>query len=63
MGLFSFIGKQFVDVVEWDNQPDGQLMWRFPFTDNEIQYGAQLTVRDGQIAVFVNEGQVADFTN
>ncbi len=60
MGLFSFIGKQFVDVIEWDNQPDGQLMWRFPFTDNEIQYGAQLTVRDGQIAVFINEGQVAD---
>jgi membrane protease subunit (stomatin/prohibitin family) len=60
MGLFSFVAKQFVDVIEWDNQPDGQLMWRFPFTDNEIQYGAQLTVRDGQIAVFVNEGQVAD---
>ena len=60
MGLFSFVAKQFVDVIEWDNQPDGQLMWRFPFTDNEIQYGAQLTVRDGQIAIFVNEGQVAD---
>ncbi len=60
MGLFSFVAKQFVDVIEWDTQPDGQLMWRFPFTDNEIQYGAQLTVRDGQIAVFVNEGQVAD---
>ena len=60
MGLFSFVAKQFVDVIEWDNQPDGQLMWRFPFTDNEIQYGAQLTVRDGQVAVFVNEGQVAD---
>lgn len=60
MGLFSFVAKQFVDVIEWDNQPDGQLMWRFPFTDNEIQYGAQLTVRDGQMAVFVNEGQVAD---
>ncbi|MBL0230014.1 MAG: SPFH domain-containing protein [Moraxellaceae bacterium] len=60
MGLFSFVAKQFVDVIEWDNQPDGQLMWRFPFTDNEIQYGAQLTVRDGQIAIFVNEGQVVD---
>jgi membrane protease subunit (stomatin/prohibitin family) len=60
MGLMSFITKQFVDVIEWTEQPDGVLMWRFPFTDNEIQYGAQLTVRDGQIAVFVDEGQVAD---
>lgn len=60
MGLMSFITKQFVDVIEWTEQPDGVLMWRFPFQDNEIQYGAQLTVRDGQIAVFVNEGQVAD---
>ncbi|PTQ90175.1 SPFH domain-containing protein [Agitococcus lubricus] len=60
MGLFSFVAKQFVDVIEWDNQPDGQLMWRVPFTDNEIQYGAQLTVRDTQTAVFVNEGHIAD---
>lgn len=60
MGLMSFITKQFVDVIEWTDQPDGVLMWRFPFQDNEIQYGAQLTVRDGQVAVFVNEGQVAD---
>ena len=35
-------------------------MWRYPMQDNEIQNGAQLTVRDGQMAVFVNEGQVAD---
>ncbi|MDO8330922.1 MAG: SPFH domain-containing protein [Fluviicoccus sp.] len=60
MGLMSFITKQFVDVIEWTDQPDGVLMWRYPFQDNEIQYGGQLTVRDGQIAVFVNEGQVAD---
>ena len=60
MGLMSFISKQFIDVIEWTDQPEGILMWRFPFQDNEIQYGAQLTVRDGQLAVFVNEGQVAD---
>ncbi len=60
MSLKSFISKQFIDVIEWTEQGDGELMWRFPFADNEIQYGAQLTVRDGQIAVFVNEGTVAD---
>ena len=35
-------------------------MWRFPFQDNEIQYGGSLTVRESQAAVFVNEGKVAD---
>ena len=60
MGLGSFIKKQFIDVIEWDSRADDVLMWRYPMQDNEIQNGAQLTVRDGQMAVFVNEGQVAD---
>lgn len=60
MGLGSFIKKQFIDVIEWDHQADDVLMWRYPMQDNEIQNGAKLTVRDGQMAVFVNEGQVAD---
>ena len=60
MGLMDFVKKQFIDVIEWAEQPDGVLMWRFPFADHEIQYGAALTVRDGQVAVFVNEGKVAD---
>ncbi|WP_410210529.1 SPFH domain-containing protein [Aquirhabdus sp.] len=60
MSIGSFIRKQFIDVIEWDQQGDDVLMWRYPMQDNEIQNGAQLTVRDGQVAVFVNEGQVAD---
>ncbi len=60
MGLMDFVKKQFIDVIEWAEQPEGVLMWRFPATDREIQYGAALTVRDGQMAVFVNEGTVAD---
>jgi len=60
MSLGSFIRKQFIDVIEWDHQEDGVLMWRYPMQDNEIQNGGQLTVRDGQVAVFVNEGKVAD---
>lgn len=58
--VMSFIRKQFIDVIEWDKQSDDVLMWRYPMQDNEIQNGAKLTVRDGQYAVFVNEGQVAD---
>lgn len=58
--MLDFIRKQFIDVIEWDWQDDNVLMWRYPFADNEIQNGASLTVRDGQVAVFVNEGVVAD---
>ncbi len=58
--MFDFLKKQFVDVIEWLEQP-GQLAWRVPFTDQEIQNGAQLTVREGQVAAFVNEGELADF--
>ncbi|MFM2056829.1 MAG: hypothetical protein RLY71_1214 [Pseudomonadota bacterium] len=60
MALFDFIKKQFIDVLEWTESQDGTLAWRFPMADNEIQNGASLTVRETQMAVFVNEGQVAD---
>lgn len=60
MSLGSFIKKQFVDVLQWNEEEDGVLAWRYPMEDFEIQYGASLTVRDSQMAVFVNEGQIAD---
>jgi len=60
MGLMDFIKKQFVDVIQWTESDDGTLAWRFPMADMEIQYGASLTVRESQMAVFVNEGKVAD---
>lgn len=60
MGLFDFIAKQFVDVIQWTEDSDGVLAYRYPMADMEIQYGAQLTVRDSQAALFVDEGQVAD---
>ena len=56
MGFFS---KQFIDVIEWQEEP-GQLAWRVPMEDNEIQNGAQLTVREGQGAAFLDEGKLAD---
>ena len=56
MALMDFIRKQFIDILEWRESGDGVLAWRFPMADNEIQYGASLTVRESQMAVFVNEG-------
>ena len=60
MGLFDFIKKQFIDVLEWTESGDGVLAWRYPMADHEIQNGAVLTVRESQMAIFVNEGQIAD---
>ncbi len=60
MALMDFIKKQFIDVIEWTESSDGTLAWRYPMADNEIQMGAALTVRESQMAVFVNEGKVAD---
>ena len=60
MGLFDFIKKQFIDVLEWTESGDGVIAWRYPMADQEIQNGAVLTVRESQMAVFVNEGQIAD---
>jgi membrane protease subunit (stomatin/prohibitin family) len=60
MGLMDFIKKQFIDVIQWTEEGDGTLAWRFPMSGMEIQNGASLTVRESQVAVFVNEGQVAD---
>jgi len=60
MALMDFIKKQFIDVIHWTEESDGVLAYRYPMQDFEIQNGAQLTVRDSQMAVFVNEGQVAD---
>lgn len=60
MGLMDFIKKQFIDVIQWTENSDGTLAWRFPMSGMEIQNGATLVVRESQMAVFVNEGKVAD---
>ena len=60
MALMDFIKKQFIDVIQWTEESDGTLAWRFPMSGMEIQNGAQLVVRVTQMAVFVNEGKVAD---
>jgi len=60
MALMDFIKKQFIDILQWTEDGDGTLAWRFPMAGMEIQNGAALVVRESQMAVFVNEGQVAD---
>ena len=56
----SFFSKQFIDVIQWTEPGEGVLAYRYPMEDMEIQNGGQLTVRDSQMAIFVNEGQIAD---
>lgn len=56
----SFFSKQFIDVIQWTESGDGTLAYRYPMEDQEIQNGGQLTVRESQLAIFVNEGQIAD---
>lgn len=60
VGILGFFRKQFVDVIQWTEDGDETLAWRFPMADMEIQQGAQLTVRDTQAALFVHQGQAAD---
>jgi membrane protease subunit (stomatin/prohibitin family) len=60
MSLRDFLSKQFIDVIEWVEPGEGILAYRYPMQDREIQNGGKLTVRDSQMAVFVNEGKVAD---
>ena len=59
MGIFSFIKGQFIEVIEWLDDT-GVIVHRFPAYDNAIKMGAQLTVRESQAAIFLNEGQIAD---
>ena len=58
--MFNFIKKQFIDIIQWENPDPETLVWRFPIADQEIQNGASLTVREAQMALFVDEGKTAD---
>src|SRR3954447_2416568 len=60
MGLIDKIKGELVDIIEWIDDSRTTLAWRFPRYQNEIKNGAQLIVREGQEAVFVYEGKLAD---
>ncbi|WP_200276893.1 SPFH domain-containing protein, partial [Rhodovulum adriaticum] len=60
MGIFDFLSGEFIDVIHWTDDTRDTMVWRFEREGHEIKYGAKLTVREGQSAVFVHEGQLAD---
>jgi len=60
MGLFDKIRGEFIDIIEWLDDSAYTLVYRFERHNNEIKNGAKLTVREGQVAVFINEGTIAD---
>jgi len=64
MGFFdnlkNQISHQWIEIIEWLDDSDDTLVYRFPVYNQEIKMGAQLTVRENQAAIFVNEGEVAD---
>ncbi len=60
MALWEKIRGQFIDVIEWLDTTQDTMVYRFPRGDNEIKNGAQLIVRESQVAVFIHEGQLGD---
>ena len=60
MAILDFIKKQFIDIIEWTDDSRDTLSFRFPDEDKEIKRGAQLIVRESQIAQFVYLGQFGD---
>lgn len=60
MPIFDFLRGQFIDVIHWTDDTRDTLVYRFEREGHEIKYGAKLTVREGQAAVFIHEGQLAD---
>ena len=60
MSIWDKVRGELIDIVQWIDDTNDTVVYRFERYNNQIKYGAQLTVREGQAAVFVNEGQIAD---
>ena len=60
MGFWDKIFGEFVDVIEWLDHSSDTMVYRFERYGNEIKYGARLTVREAQQAIFISEGRIAD---
>ena len=60
MSILDFLTGEFIDIIAWTDDTRDTMVYRFPRYDHAIKYGAKLTVREGQAAVFVHEGQIAD---
>jgi membrane protease subunit (stomatin/prohibitin family) len=60
MGIWDKLRGELIDIIEWLDHSNDTMVFRFERHGNEIKHGAKLTVREGQAAVFVNEGRIAD---
>ncbi len=60
MGILNMIKGQLIDVIEWTDPSNTTMVHKYDMNGKEIMMGAQLTVRESQVAIFVNEGQLAD---
>ncbi len=60
MGLLDFFLEEFIEVIDWVEKDKDTVLWKFPDKDANIKYGASLTVRESQVALFLDEGRFAD---
>jgi len=60
MSIWDKVRGELIDIVQWIDDTNDTMVYRFERYNNQIKFGAQLTVREGQAAVFVNEGKIAD---
>ena len=60
MGILNAIKGQLIDVIEWSDNSSKTMVHKYDMNGKEIMMGAQLTVRESQVAIFVNEGELAD---
>lgn len=60
MSLFKKLTGQLLSVIEWSDDAKDTIVYRFPMEGREIMMGSKLTVRESQVAVFVNKGKIAD---
>jgi membrane protease subunit (stomatin/prohibitin family) len=60
MGIFDKLRHELIDIIEFTDDSRDTIVWRFPRYENEIKNGAQLIVRESQVAAFINQGKLAD---
>ena len=60
MGLFDFIRNELIEIIDWVDNSTDTVIYKFPDNDNEVKNGAQLTVRESQVAILMDQGRIAD---
>ncbi|HEX8658740.1 MAG TPA: SPFH domain-containing protein [Hymenobacter sp.] len=60
MGLFDFIRNELIEIIDWVDNSTDTVIWKFPDHENNLKNGAQLVVRDSQVALLMDQGRIAD---